>query len=85
MTMHASKGLEFEQVILIDVLPGILPSMTKAEIRGAEELLQYEEEVRLFYVAMTRARDKLILLQYQNQEGKALKPSEFIQKISQIN
>lgn len=83
MTMHASKGLEFEQVILVDVLPGILPSMTKAEIRGTEELLQYEEEMRLFYVAMTRARDKLVVLQYQNQGGTALKPSEFIQEISQ--
>lgn len=85
MTMHASKGLEFEQVILMDVLPGILPSMTKAEIRGTEEQLQHEEEVRLFYVAMTRARDKLVVLQYQNQGGKALKSSEFIQKISQTN
>lgn len=56
MTYHASKGLEFDTVYLPDCNEGIIPyrkSITKEEI---------EEERRLFYVAMTRAKEKLKIL-----------------------
>ena len=56
-TVHSSKGLEYETVYLLDVLDGILPAVT--EPKGPEEERRYQEERRLFYVAMTRAKDHL--------------------------
>lgn len=68
-TFHASKGLEFDHVFLIDVVTGVVPKLdehaTDADI---------EEERRAFYVAMTRARDSLTI--YTGQEQK--KVSEFL-------
>ena len=58
-TVHSSKGLEYETVYLLDVLDGILPVVT--EPKGPEEKRRYQEERRLFYVAMTRAKDHLYL------------------------
>ena len=58
-TVHSSKGLEYETVYLLDVLDGILPVVT--EPKGPEEQRRYQEERRLFYVAMTRAKDHLYL------------------------
>lgn len=58
-TVHSSKGLEYGQVYLLDVLDGILPAKTPDAVRTPEELHQYEEERRLYYVAMTRAKDAL--------------------------
>ena len=58
-TVHSSKGLEYETVSLLDVLDGILPAVT--EPKGPEEERRYQEERRLFYVAMTRAKDHLYL------------------------
>ena len=58
-TVHSSKGLEYETVYLLDVLDGILPAVT--EPKGPEEKRRYQEERRLFYVAMTRAKDHLYL------------------------
>ena len=58
-TVHSSKGLEYETVYLLDVLDGILPAVT--ELKGPEEERRYQEERRLFYVAMTRAKDHLYL------------------------
>ncbi len=58
-TVHSSKGLEYETVYLLDVLDGILPAVT--EPKGPEEQRRYQEERRLFYVAMTRAKDHLYL------------------------
>jgi len=60
MTMHASKGLEFERVIIAGISDRIIPD------RGSD----IEEERRLFYVAMTRAKDELHLIYYKNSNGK---------------
>ena len=59
MTCHGSKGLEFQKVYLIDVCEGIFPSCEK----NAPE---YEEEVRLFYVGLTRAMDEAEILSVKN-------------------
>lgn len=70
-TMHGAKGLEFDDVLILDVNEGITPYGRMGVI---EDL---EEERRLFYVAMTRAKKRLQLLFVKNEEQK-LQPSRFL-------
>ena len=56
-TIHSSKGLEYEQVYLMDVIDAILPKQG--------EDVDEEEERRLFYVGMTRAKDELSIFTFQ--------------------
>ncbi len=66
-TIHASKGLEYETVYLADVADDILPACPVA-IPGkasVEELRAYEEERRLFYVGMTRAKERLSIFRFR--------------------
>ena len=60
-TIHSSKGLEYDAVYLIDIFDGIIPSdaSDKAAPRNSDAFRDYEEERRLFYVAMTRAKNDL--------------------------
>lgn len=60
-TMHASKGLEYDTVYLLDVVDGILPEKVLSNMNTAsrEEIGTYEEERRLFYVGVTRAKNQL--------------------------
>lgn len=60
-TVHSSKGLEYDSVYLLDALDGIWPSVLLKPRPTDAELREYEEERRLYYVAMTRARDDLYL------------------------
>lgn len=71
MTMHASKGLEFDTVYLPDCQEGRIPS---ARSQTEEEI---EEERRMLYVAMTRARRELCLMAYKGKSGKDV-PSRFL-------
>lgn len=59
--MHASKGLEYDTVYLLDVVDGILPEkvLTSMNTASKEEIGAYEEERRLFYVGVTRAKNQL--------------------------
>lgn len=59
-TIHGSKGLEYDRVILLDVLDGVLPQCAASNTE--EEEAQLEEERRLFYVGMTRAKQHLEIL-----------------------
>lgn len=71
LTMHASKGLEFDTVYIPGCQEGRIPSsksVTEAEI---------EEERRMFYVAMTRARKELWIMAYKGRTGKDA-PSRFL-------
>lgn len=72
ITMHAAKGLEFKNVILPDLNEGVIPDRS---CRKAEEI---EEERRLLYVAITRAKDNLYLL-YTKERNR--KPTRFLKKI----
>lgn len=77
-TIHASKGLEYDKVILLDVVDGILPSVCKGTKDRQEE---YDEEVRLFYVGMTRAKKELEILTYKRDFGFHLQTSEFVNSL----
>ena len=61
-TIHSSKGLEYDRVYMIDMLDGILPSGPAPKKNATDtEISLYEEERRLYYVAMTRAKNELYI------------------------
>ena len=66
-TIHSSKGLEYDNVYIIDVQDGIFPEEIPKDIKCAEKnaIESYEEERRLFYVAVTRAKHNLYLFKTQ--------------------
>ncbi|MEA4805773.1 ATP-dependent helicase [Acetobacterium wieringae] len=72
-TLHSSKGLEFEKVFIIDATEGQIPNVSNAP----EDAKAYAEEVRLFYVGATRAKQELIFLCVKHRD-KDIKPSPFI-------
>ena len=75
LTMHGSKGLEYKIVMVMDVCEGIIP-YNKAVLDE-----QIEEERRLFYVAMTRAKEKLYLLYPKQRYNKDTTRSRFIEEV----
>lgn len=81
-TIHASKGLEYDRVILLDVLDGVFPQVAEpreGERLSPEDLAVLEEERRLFYVAVTRARRQLEVLTFTREYGRPAPPrSSFI-------
>lgn len=74
-TIHSSKGLEYDTVYLLDVFNGILPVLPLTAKMKKEDYENYQEERRLFYVAMTRAKNHLYVFDIAN------KTSEFIEEI----
>ena len=75
VTMHASKGLEWKVVVLPDVNEGVIPH--KKAVTDSE----LEEERRMFYVAMTRAKEYLFIFYIQEKEAGNLLPSRFLDEI----
>ena len=78
MTMHGAKGLEFDTVFVIGMNEGISP-YKKADTK--EEL---EEERRMFYVAMTRAKRKLIITYTKERNGKRMEQSRYVSELLRI-
>ncbi len=79
-TIHQAKGLEWDTVIILDVLENYLPNRRALEEGGIEE------ERRLFYVALTRAKNRLYLFLPVNKKGfgggrRRVIPSRFIREI----
>ncbi len=75
MTFHASKGLEFRKVYLIDLNEGLVPH------RRAKTKEEIEEERRVLYVAMTRAKEELYLLYTEKRGGRDIPPSRFLREL----
>ena len=67
-TIHSSKGLEYDRVILMDVADGILPKAVPGPDAPPEERAALEEERRLFYVGMTRAKRQLSVFRFRREE-----------------
>lgn len=84
MTIHAAKGLEFPNVFVIGFSEGIFPSSKTIEAR---KQLGLEEERRLCYVAITRAEQRLFLLDSEgfSQNGSQKLPSRFLAEIGEDN
>ena len=75
VTMHSAKGLEYTTVILPDVNEGNVPQ------KKADKIDNPEEERRVFYVAMTRAKEKLFLFYLKKNIEKKVLPSRFLKEI----
>ncbi len=73
-TMHSAKGLEWKVVYIIDCVAG------KCPYYRAKSTKELEEERRLFYVAMTRAKDNLVLMRSNYDRNKKLEPSIYIRE-----
>ena len=71
-TMHSSKGLEFDTVFIIDANEGVCPH------RKAVLDSDIEEERRMFYVAMTRAKSRLYIYSANEKYNKNLEVSRFL-------
>lgn len=67
-TIHSSKGLEYDQVYLMDVCDGVFPGKLDASTRTTKEQEEknLEEERRLFYVGMTRAKNGLHIFKFED-------------------
>jgi DNA helicase-2/ATP-dependent DNA helicase PcrA len=80
LTLHAAKGLEFGAVFIVGLDDGIIPHS-----RSFDQPEQMEEERRLFYVGITRAKDKLYLLRAIQRGGRGMSeetyPSRFMDDI----
>lgn len=77
VTMHASKGLEWKVVILPDVNENVVPHKRAVTDR------ELEEERRMFYVAMTRAREQLFIFYIQEKKAGNFLPSRYIDELSE--
>ena len=83
-TIHSSKGLEYDRVVLIDVMDGVFPAVDAPEEEGSlspEEREALEEERRLFYVGITRAKYQLELLTYSARFGEPAPGSTFARQL----
>ena len=78
MTIHAAKGLEFNTVFILDANEGKIP------YKKARTDAQTEEERRLFYVAMTRAKEKLTVCYVKTKSGKETAPSRFVDELLDV-
>lgn len=75
MTIHSAKGLEFEDVFVIHANEGEIPH------QKAEKKDEIEEERRLFYVALTRAKNNLCISYITQKNGNNIKPSRFVEEL----
>ena len=75
MTIHSAKGLEFEDVFVIHANEGEIPH------QKAEKKDEIEEERRLFYVALNRAKNNLCISYITQKNGNSIKPSRFVEEL----
>lgn len=81
-TIHSAKGLEFDRVYMVDLIEGEFPTLGQDSLEDIEVM---EEERRLFYVGMTRAKNHLTLITYKDLEEKQLEQSRFLDELQQLD
>lgn len=74
-TIHASKGLEYAAVFIVDANEGTIPYKQAVSIKAVEE------ERRIFYVAITRAKERLYISYVKEKNGKDVSPSRFVDEL----
>lgn len=79
LTMHSAKGLEFKVVIIVEAIEDIIPHSKSQDDEGVEE------ERRLFYVAVTRAKERLYIFSPLSKYDKKAHISRFIEEMDIIN
>ena len=79
-TIHSSKGLEYDTVFVIDLIENEFPIILDEE----NHFERLEEERRIFYVAITRAKNSLHLLSLKNRNKKKVEPSIFYKNSQEI-
>lgn len=84
-TMHSSKGLEFDTVIILDAIKDIIPSSDAVNEKLLGHLNDYENETRLFYVAITRAKSNLIIYRSNLINGVSALSSPFVNKLMELD
>lgn len=84
-TMHSCKGLEFDTVYIIDLIEDIFPSPNSLDKTKKDDCSDLEEETRLMYVAITRARENLYLIHPVRKNNKKCNPSMFLEKLYKIS
>lgn len=77
-TVHSAKGQEYDHVIIADVLEGVFPAADVVEYSTLGSGQQMEEETRLFYTAVTRARNSVTIYAPDNGCGRELLPGRFV-------
>lgn len=82
MTFHRAKGLQFERVFLIGLHAMVLPHRRSLQVAEHRKAAAWEEERRLLYVGMTRAKRELIFSVSQNRQGKKIAPSPFLKEMN---
>ncbi len=80
-TIHGAKGLEYENVYIVDLTDGDFPSASSIEDFNKGNIENLEEERRLFYVGMTRAKKTLTLLTAKSINGNLKEASRFIKEL----
>lgn len=75
LTMHGAKGLEFDHVFVMEANEDVIP------YKKAETKEEIEEERRMFYVAMTRAKNTLVISYVRKKNGKDMYPSRFVEEL----
>ncbi|MBZ2387521.1 ATP-dependent helicase [Anaerococcus murdochii] len=80
-TIHRSKGLEYDSVFIVDMNKNEFPIIDYEQ--NPEKSL--EEERRVFYVGMTRAKEKLFILSTKKRNSKKTLPSEFYTTVKYLN
>lgn len=84
-TIHSAKGLEFDDVYIIDVINGVLPNTSSLnQLKKHENSSEFEEERRAFYVALTRARKQLKICSVKTRFQNVTEESIFLKEVKQI-
>lgn len=83
-TLHSAKGLEFSRVFMVDLIDEEFPSSSSIDEYERENKKPLEEERRLFYVGMTRAKRDLKLITYKSRDEEDVYQSRFVSELEKI-